>query len=60
MANDITINTSNSPYMIPGPTATFGTVTVAQGGFMYLEQPTTLTITKLTRPQASTVQSKQK
>jgi hypothetical protein len=43
MPQDINVTPSNSPYVVPSPTVTYGKVTIHPGGFLTLPQPTTLT-----------------
>lgn len=40
---DIVVTPSNSPYVIPSPSATYGSVTIQPGGFITLPNPTTVT-----------------
>lgn len=49
MAKDITVNPSNSPYKVPGPTADYGTVTIEPGGVLQFDKETTMTVTTLTK-----------
>ena len=46
---NITVNAANSPYQIQGGTQTYGTVTIQAGGYLQLQQQTTLNITTLTK-----------
>jgi len=48
-APSITVTPSNSPYAVPGPSATYATVTLQGGGYLQLSQQTTLTITTLVK-----------
>jgi hypothetical protein len=43
-APNIIVDQSNSPYPLPAPTATYGTVTVKTGGKLMSQAETTITI----------------
>jgi hypothetical protein len=42
-APDINVTPSNSPYAVPAPSVTYGTVTISMGGYLIFPQPTTMT-----------------
>jgi hypothetical protein len=50
---NITVNAQNSPYQVQGGTVTYSTVTIEAGGYLQLQQQTTLNITTLTIKPAS-------
>lgn len=49
MAQDINVTPSNSPYVVPSPSVTYGTVTIQPGGYLTFPQPTTLTCDTLAK-----------
>jgi hypothetical protein len=40
---NIVVTPSNSPYVVPSPSVTYGHVTIQPGGFLTFPQPTTMT-----------------
>ncbi|HEX3351122.1 MAG TPA: hypothetical protein VHS58_23750 [Acetobacteraceae bacterium] len=40
---DIVVTPTNSPYVVPSPSATYGHVTIQPGGLLVFPQPTTMT-----------------
>ena len=47
MPQDITVSPSNSPYSVPAPSVTYGSVTIQPGGYLVFPQPTTMTCDSL-------------
>jgi hypothetical protein len=47
MAQDVTVTPSNSPYVVPSPSITYGQVIIKPGGILTCPQPTTVTCDKL-------------
>ena len=43
MSQNIVVTPSNSPYVIPSPSASYGSVTIQPGGYITLPNATTLT-----------------
>jgi hypothetical protein len=49
MAQNITVTPSNSPFTVPSPSVTYGSVTIQPGGYLVFPQPTTLTCDSLVK-----------
>ena len=49
MADNITVNPSNSPYVVPSPSAQYGTVTIDPGGILQFSSPTTMQVDTLVK-----------